>query len=75
VTAWFSLSGPPGLPAPLVERLNALVNQAMAQPDVRRSLERDASLASPMSVAEFTRFMQSEVEKWTPVVRTLAAGK
>jgi tripartite-type tricarboxylate transporter receptor subunit TctC len=75
VTAWFSLSGPPGLPAPLVERLNALVNQAMALPDVRKALERDASLGRPMSVAEFQAFMRSEVEKWTPIVRTLAAGK
>jgi tripartite-type tricarboxylate transporter receptor subunit TctC len=75
LTAWFSLSGPPGLASPQVERLNALVNQAMAQPDVVKTLERDASLGRPMSVGEFTGFMRSEVEKWTPVVRTLAAGK
>jgi tripartite-type tricarboxylate transporter receptor subunit TctC len=75
LTAWFSLSGPPGLPAAQVERLNTLVNQAMAQPDVIKSLERDASLGRPMSVAEFQGFMQSEVAKWTPVVRTLATGK
>jgi tripartite-type tricarboxylate transporter receptor subunit TctC len=75
VSAWFSLSGPAGLPAPIAERLNTLVNQAMSQPDVRKALERDASLGKPMSVAEFTAFMRSEVEKWVPVVRTLAAGK
>src|SRR5215216_6204561 len=75
VSAWFSLSGPAGVPAPLVQRLNQLVNEAMEQPDVRKSLERDASSARPMTQAEFAAFLQSEVEKWTPVVRTLATSK
>jgi tripartite-type tricarboxylate transporter receptor subunit TctC len=75
LTAWFSLSGPPGLPAPIVERLNRLVNEAMAQPEVRKSFERDASLSKPMTPDEFTAFLRSEVEKWTPVVRTFAASK
>ena len=75
VTAWFSLSGPAGVPEPIVERLNALVNQAMASAEVRQSLERDASVAKPMTPAEFTAFVASEVKKWTPVVRTFAKPK
>jgi tripartite-type tricarboxylate transporter receptor subunit TctC len=75
VTAWFSLSGPPGLPVPIVERLNKLVNQAMTQPEVRTALERDASLTKAMTPAEFTAFMRSEIEKWTPIIKTFAASK
>lgn len=75
LTAWFSLSGPPGLPAPIVERLNTLVNQAMTQPEVRTALERDASLTKAMTPAEFTAFMRSEIEKWTPIIKTFAASK
>ncbi len=75
LTAWFSLSGPPGLPPAIVERLNHAVNDAMAKPEVRTAMERDASLTQAMSPAEFTAFMQSEVKKWTPVVRTFTAGK
>lgn len=75
VTAWFSLSGPPGLPRPIVERLNQLVNDAMTHPEVRKSLERDASVSRPMSVDEFTAFLRSEAEKWTPIVRTFAPSR
>jgi tripartite-type tricarboxylate transporter receptor subunit TctC len=75
LTAWFSLSGPPKLPPAIVERLNHAVNEAMARPEVRAAMERDASLTRPMTSAEFTAFLQSEVEKWTPVVRTFTAGK
>jgi tripartite-type tricarboxylate transporter receptor subunit TctC len=74
VIAWFSLSAPAGLPAQIVQTLNRLVNEAMEQPDVHRNLERDAALTQPMTSEVFTAFMHSELEKWTPIVRTLAAG-
>jgi tripartite-type tricarboxylate transporter receptor subunit TctC len=72
VTAWFSLSGPAGIPGGIVDRLNRLVNGAMTSAEVRQTLERDASLTKPMTPAEFTAFVRSEVDKWTPVVRTFA---
>ena len=75
LTAWFALSGPPRLSPAIVERLNHAVNEAMAKPEVRTAMERDASLTRPMTPKEFTGFLQSEVEKWTPVVRTLATAK
>jgi tripartite-type tricarboxylate transporter receptor subunit TctC len=75
VIAWFSLSGPAGLPASIVQTLNRLVNDAMQQPDVHRSLERDTALTQPMTPDAFTAFMRSELDKWTPLVRTIAAGK
>jgi tripartite-type tricarboxylate transporter receptor subunit TctC len=75
LTAWFSLSGPPGLPPAIVERLNKAVNDAMAKPEVRAAMERDASLTQAMTPKEFTTFLQNEVTKWTPVVKSFAASK
>jgi tripartite-type tricarboxylate transporter receptor subunit TctC len=75
MTAWFSLSGPARMPSPVVERLNQLVNEAITKPEVRKALDRDASLVKPMSSAELTALMQSETDKWAPVVRRLAPGK
>jgi tripartite-type tricarboxylate transporter receptor subunit TctC len=63
------------MPPAIVERLNHAVNDAMTKPEVRTAMERDASLTQAMTPAEFTAFMQSEVKKWTPVVRTFTAGK
>jgi tripartite-type tricarboxylate transporter receptor subunit TctC len=70
LTAWFSLSGPAKLPSAIVERLNHAVNEAIAKPEVRAAMERDASLTRPMTPPEFTAFLKSEVEKWTPVVHS-----
>jgi tripartite-type tricarboxylate transporter receptor subunit TctC len=72
LTAWFSLSGPSKLPPDIVERLNHAVNEAMAKPEVRAAMERDASLTKAMTPAEVTEFLQSEVQKWTPVVKSFA---
>jgi tripartite-type tricarboxylate transporter receptor subunit TctC len=72
LTAWFSLSGPAKMPPDIVERLNHAVNEAMAKPEVRVAMERDASLTKAMTPAEVTEFLQSEVQKWTPVVKSFA---
>ena len=68
---WAALAGPPGLPAPIAERLNAAVREILVDRDFneRRTRNGDVPVA-PMSVAEFARFLAAETEKY----RTLAAG-
>jgi tripartite-type tricarboxylate transporter receptor subunit TctC len=75
LTSWFSLSGPANLPRPIVEALNRAVNDSMAREDVRMSLSHEAVLTKSMTPEEFTRFVQSEVDKWTSVVKTLTPEK
>lgn len=75
VIAWFSLSGPARLPPAIVEQLNRAVNEAMTRPEVRAAMARDASLTQPMSPEVFTAFLQTEIEKWAPVVRGLVTEK
>ena len=48
-TTWFSLSGPPKLPAEIVEKLNAEVARIVALPDVQARFRRDGFIAQPMS--------------------------
>lgn len=69
---WFGLSGPAGLPAPIVERLNAEVVRAMALPRIRARLEADSTESVAMTSAEFTRFIMAETARWAPIAR--AAG-
>jgi tripartite-type tricarboxylate transporter receptor subunit TctC len=72
-TVWFSLSGPPGLPAEIVERLNAEVNRALELPDVRERLKPEGIVPSRMSTREFSAFVAEEVRRWGPVVRASGA--
>ncbi len=71
VTTWYSLSGPAGIPAEIVERLNAEVNKAMEYPKVRKHLEQETIQTKAMSAAEFSQFMRTEVEKWGPIIRAM----
>lgn len=73
VTTWYSLAGPAGLPRDIVDRLNTAVNKAMDLPEVRRHLENEMVQTRAMTPGEATEFMQTEVNKWAPVARRVAA--
>ena len=73
---WFSLSGPPGLPAAIAERLNAEVARIVTMPDVAQRLNRDGLIPEPMSMTNFKSFIDSETARWTPVLHQVGlAGK
>jgi tripartite-type tricarboxylate transporter receptor subunit TctC len=72
-STWFALSGPAGLPQDLVARLNAEVIKTLRQPDIRQRLDREAIHAEPLSPAQFTAFVQAEIDRWTPIARASGA--
>ena len=67
-TTWWALSGPAGLPAEIVTRLNTEINKSLELPQVRKQLEQEEVATKAMTPAETTAFLQSEVAKWVPVV-------
>jgi tripartite-type tricarboxylate transporter receptor subunit TctC len=74
-TTWFSLSGPAGLPADIVDSINREVVRAADRPQVRKQIEQDAIETRPMTAAEVTLFSQSEIDRWTPLIRRMTAEK
>jgi tripartite-type tricarboxylate transporter receptor subunit TctC len=74
-TAWYSLSGPAGLSPDIVERVNREIVRAADRPQVRRQIEQEAIEAKPMSPAEVRSFMQSEIDRWTPMIAGLAGAR
>ena len=70
-TTWYSLSGPAGVAPDIVESVNREVVNALEQPQLKRHIEQDAIETKAMSPAEVTRFMQSEIDRWTPIIRRL----
>ena len=72
-TVWFSLSGPANLPADIVERLNAEVNRALEQQDVRERLKLEGIVPSRLTAKEFSAFVADELARWGPVVRASGA--
>jgi len=74
-TTWFSLSGPAGLPRDIVGALNREVIRAASAPLVKRQIDYDAIETRPMTPAEVTQFSQSEIDRWTPLIKRVMASK
>lgn len=70
-TVWFSLSGPPGLPAEIVQRLNAEVRRILQLPEVRERLRPQGIEPPTLDPREFTEFVAAEFRRWAPMVREL----
>jgi tripartite-type tricarboxylate transporter receptor subunit TctC len=70
-TTWWSLSGPARVSKDIVEKVNAEVVKSLDRPQVQKQLAQEAVQTKAMTSAEVTRFMQSEVDKWVPFVRTV----
>jgi tripartite-type tricarboxylate transporter receptor subunit TctC len=71
-STWFGLSGPAGLPAPVVERLNAEVLAALASPEVAPRLVETGATPRRMTAPDYTAFIAAEIRRWAAVVQ--AAG-
>ncbi|MGE0557834.1 MAG: tripartite tricarboxylate transporter substrate binding protein, partial [Burkholderiales bacterium] len=66
---WWGMFGPAGMPADVVNRLNAAAQQALAMTDVRKRLAADAAEPIGGSAAESAKFLQQDYGKWRKVIR------
>jgi len=72
-TVWFSLSGPAGMPAEIVERLNAEVRKALDAPDSRQRLRPEGIEPGRLDPRQFSAFVEQELKRWAPVVKASGA--
>jgi tripartite-type tricarboxylate transporter receptor subunit TctC len=72
-TVWFSLSGPAGVPADIVNRLNSEVRRILQLPDVRERLGRDGIMPNQLDPKAFTGYVAAEVKRWAPVIKASGA--
>jgi tripartite-type tricarboxylate transporter receptor subunit TctC len=72
-TAWFGIGMPKGTPREIIEKVNAEVNRALADPKMRERLAELGGKPIPGTPEDFGRVVASEVEKWSKVVITSGA--
>jgi tripartite-type tricarboxylate transporter receptor subunit TctC len=65
---WLGLLAPAGTPEPIIQKLNAAVNQAMQTPEARAVLQKLGVETKAVSPQEFKTFMAAETQKWGQVV-------
>lgn len=70
VTSFLGLAAPPSTPRPVIERLNAEVRRALAEPDMRKrfaDLGGDPRGGTPEEMREY---IESEIVKWKKLIDT-----
>lgn len=70
--AWFGISGPAGLPAPVVERLSRDLRAVLTDPATRTRLEELGGAPPDTTPDSYTAFIRDELAAFAPLVR--AAG-
>lgn len=72
VDLWYGLVAPAGTPPPIVERLNAELQKALATNAVKDGFEGQSILPGGGTAGAFAAFMAAELERWGKTVK--AAG-
>ncbi|MEH3085944.1 MAG: tripartite tricarboxylate transporter substrate binding protein [Xylophilus ampelinus] len=68
-TTWFGLYGPKALPAPVVSRLNAVLNQVLKDPDVRERALRLGFEPAGGTPQHFADVVAAQTAKWAKVIK------
>jgi len=72
-TAWFGLGMPKGSPREAIDRINAEVNKALAEPKMKERLFELGGLPIPGTPEDFNKTIADETKKWAKVVKDSGA--
>jgi tripartite-type tricarboxylate transporter receptor subunit TctC len=67
-TAWFGIGMPKNTPKEFIDKINAEVNRALADPKMRKRLAELGGKPIPGTPEDFGRTIVDETEKWSKVV-------
>lgn len=67
--SWYGLWGPPGLPAEVVQKLNAEVNRWLQQPDVRAQFDKLGYEVQPGTPADFATFVRDNSARDAKIIK------
>ncbi|MGJ7509634.1 tripartite tricarboxylate transporter substrate binding protein [Variovorax sp. GT1P44] len=68
-SAWFGLFGPARMPPEVTRKISDAARQAIRQPEMQRRLEVEGAIPVGNSPQEFSAFVQSEIKRWSKVVK------
>jgi len=72
-TAWFGVGMPRGTPKDIVDKVNAEVNRALADPAMQKKLADLGGRTIPGTPEDFGRVMAEETARWEKVVKASGA--
>jgi tripartite-type tricarboxylate transporter receptor subunit TctC len=67
--AWFAIVAPPKTPAAIVDKINADVNEAMRERDIRERLAQLSAEPIGGTPQATAAYMREEIERWAKVIK------
>jgi len=72
-SAWFGMAVPKGTPRAIIDKLDAAVNEALADPSLQAKLAELGGNNIPGTPEDFGKIVAAETEKWAKVVKATGA--
>jgi tripartite-type tricarboxylate transporter receptor subunit TctC len=73
-SAWFGMAVPKGTPRPIIDKLNRLINEALANPGMQAKLADLGGVLIPGTPEDFGKVVANETAKWAKVVQATGAS-
>jgi tripartite-type tricarboxylate transporter receptor subunit TctC len=71
-TIWLGLMAPAGTPRPIIDKLNAAVNDAVKRPEIVKLWAEQGAVPMSMTSEEFDKYLRGDIVKWANVVKQFA---
>jgi tripartite-type tricarboxylate transporter receptor subunit TctC len=68
---WGGVAAPAKTPPAILDKLNRELVRIVNLPDIREKVESQGFNPAPMTRAQFTEFLRSEIDKWTRVAKDI----
>jgi tripartite-type tricarboxylate transporter receptor subunit TctC len=68
-TIWLGLMAPAGTPKPVIDRLNAAVNEVVKRPDIVKLWKDQGAVPMSMTPEQFDKYLRGDIVKWAEVVK------
>ena len=69
VELWWGVLAPANTPSPIVQQLNAAINQAIASADMKAFFIKEGASPAPMSTDAFAQHLSAELTRWKRVAQ------
>ena len=70
ISAWYVMFAPANVPKDVMQRLNAEVNKAIADPELRKSLGEQGVEFTGGTSADADKFVHGEIDRWAKIIKT-----
>jgi tripartite-type tricarboxylate transporter receptor subunit TctC len=68
-TGWWGIAAPAGLPKPIVERLNGIMNKALATPEMLQRFEKNGLEVATSTPQGYHDLIRSDLGMWKKLIR------